>query len=168
MEITERLKDIIKLETDTNINQRTRKREVVEIRSLYCSILKQLKPKKTLQSIGESIDLNHATIIHAVRMYDIYEKSNPELKRLRNKILSNFIQVEQSENTDEENEIYNLRFENVSLTNELKELKEKPQYENKTIDKLNKLMQQYEGLEQKHIITERLEAFYKMNNNIKL
>lgn len=168
MEITERLKDIIKLETDTNINQRTRKREVVEIRSLYCSILKQLKPKKTLQSIGESIDLNHATIIHAVRMYDIYEKSNPELKRLRNKILSNFIQVEQSENTDEENEIYNLRFENVSLANELNELKEKPQYENKTIDKLNKLMQQYEGLEQKQIITERLEAFYRMNNNIKL
>ena len=86
MEITERLKDIIKLETDTNINLRTRKREIVEIRSLYCSILKQLKPNKTYQSIGNSIELNHATIIHAVRMYDIYEKSNPELKRLRNKI----------------------------------------------------------------------------------
>jgi septal ring factor EnvC (AmiA/AmiB activator) len=101
-------------------------------------------------------------------MYDIYEKSNPELKRLRNKILSNFIEVEQSQNTDEENELYNLRFNNVSLTKQIKELQDKPQYENKTIDKLNKLMQQYEGTEQKQIITDRLEAFYKMNNNLKL
>ena len=168
MEITERLKEIIKLETDTNINLRTRKREIVEIRSLYCSILKQLKPNKTYQSIGNSIELNHATIIHAVRMYDIYEKSNPELKRLRNKILSNFIEIEQSQNTDEENEMYNLRFNNVSLTKQIKELQDKPQYENKTIDKLNKLMEQYEGTEQKQIITDRLEAFYKMNNNLKL
>ena len=150
MEITERLKDIIKLETDTNINLRTRKREIVEIRSLYCSILKQLKPNKTDQSIGHSIE------------------SNPELKRLRNKILSNFIEIEQSQNTDEENELYNLRFNNVSLTKQIKELQDKPQYENKTIDKLNKLMQQYEGTEQKQIITDRLEAFYKMNNNLKL
>jgi septal ring factor EnvC (AmiA/AmiB activator) len=168
MEIIERLKEIIQSETDTNINVRTRKRETVEARSLYCSILKQLHPNKTFQSIGESIELNHATIIHALRMYNIYEKSNPELKHLRNKILSNFIEVEQSQNTKEENEIYNLRFNNVSLTKQIKELEQKPVYKNKTINKLNSLMEQYEGTEQQQIIIDRLEAFHRMNNNIKI
>jgi hypothetical protein len=168
MEITERLKEIIQSETDTNINIRTRKRETVEARSLYCSILKQLYPNKTFQGIGDTLELNHATIIHALRMYNIYEKSNPELKHLRNKILSNFIEVEQSQNTKEENEIYNLRFNNVSLTKQIKELEQKPRYENKTINKLNSLMEQYEGMKQQQIIIDRLEAFYKMNTNIKL
>lgn len=168
MEITERLKEIIQLETDTNIDVRTRKREVVEARSLFCSILKQLKPNKTLNKIGEELNLDHATVIHSLKMYNVYEKSNPELKKIRNKVLSNFIQVNVLEETQEENELYNLRFEVLKLTKELKEIKETPQYENKTIDKLNKLMEQYEGTEQKQIITDRLEAFYKMNNNIKL
>jgi uncharacterized coiled-coil protein SlyX len=101
-------------------------------------------------------------------MYNIYEKSNPELKHLRNKILSNFIEVEQSQNTKEENEIYNLRFNNVSLTKQIKELEQKPVYKNKTINKLNSLMEQYEGTEQQQIIIDRLEAFHRMNNNIKI
>jgi len=168
MEITERLKEIIQSETDTNISKRTRKRETVEARSLYCSILKQLHPNKTFQSIGDSVELNHATIIHALRMYNIYEKSNPGLKDLRNKILSNFIEIEQENNTEEQNELYNLRFNNVSLTKQIKELQEKPRYENKTINKLNTLMEQYEGTEQQQIIIDRLEAFHRMNNNIKL
>lgn len=168
MEITERLKEIIQLETETKIDVRTRKREVVEARSLFCVILKQLQPRKTLHQIGEVLNVDHATVIHAIKMYNIYEQSNPELKKLRNKVLSNFIQVNDKEETKEENEIYSLRFELLKLTKELKEIKEKPQYENKTIDKLNKLMEQYEGTEQKYIITDRLEAFYRMNNNIKL
>ena len=55
MEITQRLKDIIKQETNTDIDIRTRKREVIELRSLYCNVLKQLKPNKTLQAIGDTL-----------------------------------------------------------------------------------------------------------------
>jgi hypothetical protein len=54
MEITQRLKEIIKQETNTDIDIRTRKRETVEMRSLYCNVLKQLKPNKTLQAIGDT------------------------------------------------------------------------------------------------------------------
>jgi len=64
--------------------------------------------------------------------------------------------------------MFNLKFENVSLTKQIKELQEKPRYENKTINKLNTLMEQYEGLEQQQIIIDRLEAFHRMNTNIKL
>jgi len=46
MEITQRLKEIIKQETNTDIDIRTRKRETVELRSLYCNVLKELKPNK--------------------------------------------------------------------------------------------------------------------------
>ena len=90
MEITQRLKDIIKQETNTDIDIRTRKREVIELRSLYCNVLKQLKPNKTLQAIGDTLELNHATVIHALKNYKMYEEYNPELKKFRTTVLSYF------------------------------------------------------------------------------
>jgi len=55
MEITQRLKEIIKQETNTDIDIRTRKRETVELRSLYCNVLKELKPNKRNVNLIEVI-----------------------------------------------------------------------------------------------------------------
>jgi uncharacterized tellurite resistance protein B-like protein len=173
MEITERLKEIIKQETNTDIDIRTRKREVIELRSLYCNVLKELKPKKSLQAIGDTLELNHATVIHALKNYKMYEEYNPELKKFRATILSYFTMDETE--LKELNEIeklkqqmYKLTFENDKLKRELKEQIERPRHEYKIIDDLNNLMNNTKGTIQFDLIQDRLEAFYKMNNNIKL
>jgi hypothetical protein len=173
MEITERLKEIIKQETNTDIDIRTRKREVIELRSLYCNVLKQLKPNKTLQAIGDTLELNHATIIHALKNYKMYEEYNPELKKFKQTVLSYFTlddsglkeltQIEQLNH-----KLLNLKIENDRLKIELKQQIEKPRYEYKIIDDLNILLMNTNGTKQHTIITDRLEAFYLMNKNIKL
>jgi len=173
MEITERLKEIIKQETNTDIDIRTRKREVIELRSLYCNVLKQLKPNKTLQAIGDTLELNHATVIHALKNYKMYEEYNPELKRFKASVLSYFTmdETELKELSDIEkvkHEIHKLTLENFNLKKELKEQIDRPKYEYQIIDNLNNLLSNTKGTIQHTLINDRLEAFYKMNNNIKL
>jgi septal ring factor EnvC (AmiA/AmiB activator) len=173
MEITERLKEIILQETGEDINIKTRKKNTVEIRSLYCTILKQLKPHKTLQSIGETIDLNHATIIHALRMYEVYSKDNKDLKAIKDTILSHFIEVDKQieELTETEalqQQINTLRFNNNELKNELKKQQQTKKYNYEIIENLNNLLEETNGTMQYEIINDRLQAFYRMNKNIKL
>jgi len=173
MEITERLKEIILKETGEDINIKTRKKNTVEIRSLYCTILKQLKPHKTLQSIGETIDLNHATIIHALKMYEVYSKDNKDLKAIKDTILSHFIEVDKQieELTETEalqQQINTLRFNNNELKNELKKQQQTKKYNYEIIENLNNLLEETNGTMQYEIINDRLQAFYKMNKNIKL
>ena len=173
MEITQRLKEIIKQETNTDIDIRTRKRQTIELRSLYCNVLKELNPKKTLQAIGDTLDLNHATVIHALNNYKVYEQYNPELKKFKTTILSYFTMddTELKELLEIEklkHQLMELKIENDSLKIQLKEQKETPTHEHKIIDDLNLLMNNTFGTIQHTIIKERLEAFYKMNNNIKL
>jgi hypothetical protein len=173
MEITERLKEIILQETGEDINIKTRKKNTVEIRSLYCTILKQLKPHKTLQSIGETLDLNHATIIHALRMYEVYSKDNKDLKAIKDTILSHFIEVDKQieELTETEalqQQINTLRFNNNELKNELKIQQQTKKYNYEIIENLNNLLEETNGTMQYEIINDRLQAFYRMNKNIKL
>ena len=174
MEITERLKEIIRQETNTNVDIKTRKRETIEMRSLYCNVLKQLYPNKTLQAIGDTLELHHATVIHALKNYKMYEEYNPELKRFKANILSYFT-IDNEEELKELSEIeklklqiYKVTLENDKLRKELKEQIERPRHEFKIIDDLNNLMNNSKGTMQFNLIEERLEAFYKMNNNIKL
>jgi hypothetical protein len=173
MEITERLKQIILQETNTDINIKTRKRQSVELRSLYCNVLKELKPKKTLQAIGDTIELNHATVIHSLKNYKMYEEYNPELKRFKRTVLSYFTidekelkelnQIEQAER-----EINKLRCENTELITELIKQKKIKNYDFNIIENLNNLLKETKGTMQYDLINDRLEAFYKMNKNIKL
>ena len=174
MEITDRLKEIIRQETNTNIDVRTRKRETIELRALYCNVLKELKPNKTLQAIGDTLELNHATVIHALKNYKMYEEYNPELKKFKRTILSYFT-IDNEEELKELSEIekvkqqlYKLTFENDKLKRELKEQIERPRHEYKIIDDLNNLMNNTKGTIQFDLIQQRLQAFYKMNNNIKI
>jgi hypothetical protein len=177
MEITERLKEIILQETGEDINIKTRKKNTVEIRSLYCNILKQLKPHKTLQSIGETLDLDHATIIHALRMYEVYSKDNKDLKAIKDTILSHFIKVDKQieELTETEalkQQINILRFNNNELNkeykNELKKQEQIKRYDFEIIENLNNLLEETNGTMQYEIINDRLKAFYTMNKNIRL
>ena len=175
MEITERLKEIILTETNTNIDIRTRKRETIELRSLYCNVLKQLKPNKTLQAIGDTLELNHATVIHALKNYKMYEEYNPELKKFKTTILSYFTMDDSElkellEIEKLKNKLMQLTLQNDSLRIQLHKLNEikAPIYEYKIIDELNTLMTNTKDTIQHTLIKDRLEAFYTMNKNIKL
>jgi DNA gyrase/topoisomerase IV subunit A len=163
MEITQRLKEIIKAETNIDVTQNTRLREVVEARSMYCYLLKYLQPSSTLQFIGNTVNRNHSAIIHLLKTYPIIEKQNQELRNTRLKVLSYFESDEIVTEADLlRKQINDLHFEILSLKEELN----KPQFSNTTINKLNELMTKYDGTNNKEIITEKLEAFYKMNNNL--
>jgi hypothetical protein len=173
MEITERLKEIILQETNTDFTIKIRKRETIELRALYCNVLKQLKPNITLQSIGDTLELNHATIIHALNKYNEYEKYNKDLKRLKASVLSHFIKS--NENIEElsleeqmQQDIYNLTFENDTLRIQLNKQKEIKKYSYEIIENLNNLLDETFGTIQYDLIDERLKAFYRMNKNIKL
>ncbi len=144
------------------------------MRSLYCNVLKELKPNKTLQAIGDTLELNHATVIHALKNYKMYEEYNPELKKFRTTVLSYFtIDNEQelkelSEIEKVKQQLYKLTFENDKLKKQLQEQIDRPRYEYQIIDNLNNLLSNTKGTIQHTLINDRLEAFYKMNNNIKL
>jgi hypothetical protein len=174
MDITERLKEIILQETDTDINIRTRKKNTVEIRSLYCNILKELKPNRTLQSIGDTVDLNHASVIHSLKMYEVYSKDNTDLKKLKDIIMSHFIKVDERQ-IEELNEveqlqqrIYQLTFDKDRLEIELRKQKQIKRYDFEIIENLNNLLEETKETMQYEIINDRLNAFYRMNKNIKL
>jgi len=156
-------------ETKVDITILTRKRETIELRSLYFTVLKELKPHKTLHKLGNELQLDHATVIHSLKMYKVYSKFNKELNQLKSKILHNFIKTEiQNDNEQDklQKEIYKLKFENIALTNKIEQTKELSEYN--IINKLSDLLEETKGTEQHIMILERLEAYYKMNNKIKL
>lgn len=173
MEITDRLKEIILRETNINIEEKTRRRKVVETRALYFFVIKKLEPKITLQKIADSLELNHSTVIHSLNNYSIYEKSNAELKNHRKEILRYF-KLDDEINKDmsftERNlnaEVYRLQEENELLkeTNEklYKESNKYKEFDFKIINKLNQLMVDTIGTEKNDLIQVRLDAFYHMN-----
>lgn len=56
----------------------TRKREVVEARIIYAYFCKELKPNVTLEKIGDSINKDHASIIHYLKKAKIYSEVDKE------------------------------------------------------------------------------------------
>jgi hypothetical protein len=163
MEITEQLKDIILKETKIDLTDKKRTNEIVEYRAMYYSLVKELEPKYTLQRIGDSVNKNYATVIHSLKMYPEFEKYNKELKVIRKRILSYFKEPEeqtiQEQNDILKNEITNLKYQLHIKTKEI---------ENDITLRLDSLLINTKGTEQNKIITERLEAFYFMNKNIRL
>jgi len=175
-QITLQLKQIIKEITGADINQVSRKREIIEARAIYYKILKQIDKKKSLQSIGASVGKDHATVLHSLKNYDMFEKFNPTLKLFRKEILQrlNYTPEEQSINLSKDEMIQSLQIEIMKLTDENINLQEKiinlqtSRNNYKIVNNIEALLLDTEGKEQQEIILERLQAVYKMNKNIKL
>jgi hypothetical protein len=152
----EKIIEIIKEELGLDVTQESRKREIIEARALYFYLLKRLFPKRTLQSIGDTLNKNHATIIHSLKNYKMYEEYNSKLFDTKNLILHLF-----GEQPEEQSELMKFKKKVFDLEN-----KPKPRYE--IIENLYNLLEDTEGTEQHNLITIRLEAFYSMNKNIRL
>ncbi len=175
-QITLELKKAIQEVTGVDINKVSRKREIIEARAVYYKILKQIDKKKSLQSIGASVGKDHATVLHSLKNYDMFEQFNPTLKIFRKEILQrlNYKPIEYFGNISNEQEIERLNVYIFNMEQEIESLKEtitnlqKPRNNYNIVNNIQQLLIETEGTEQQEIIIERLQALYKMNKNIKL
>jgi len=175
MEITERLKEIILKETDIDVSKNSRKHNIIEARALYFYLIKHFKPKMTLQEIAESVNKNHATVIHSLNNYTMYEKFNRDLRSLRN-IIVNQMDEENILNTENINELRleikkkNLKVSELEIQLEESNLRinklEKAAYEYKIINNLNNLLNKTKDTEHHNVMILRLEAIYDMNMKV--
>jgi chromosomal replication initiation ATPase DnaA len=86
------ISEIINTSLKLNIFENTRKRNVVDARSLFCYILRK-DFNYTLHRIRDIFieqgrSSTHSTIIHNVNIYDVVLKENESFNDLRNLILS--------------------------------------------------------------------------------
>jgi hypothetical protein len=175
-QITLELKKAIQEITGVDINEVTRKRETIEARAIYYKVLKQIDKKKSLKSIGASVGKDHATVLHSLKNYDMFEQFNPTLKLFRKQILQrlNYKPIEYFGNISNEQEIERLNVYIFNMEQEIESLKEtitkleKPRNNYNIVNNIQELLLETEGKEQQELIIERLQAVYRMNRNIKL
>ena len=175
-QITLELKKAIQEVTGVDINKVSRKREIIEARAVYYKILKQIDKKKSLKSIGASVGKDHATVLHSLKNYDMFEQFNPTLKLFRKQIMQklNYKPIEYFGNISNEQEIERLNVYIFNMEQEIESLKEtitnlqKPRNNYNIVNNIQQLLIETEGKEQQELIIERLQAVYRMNKNIKL
>ena len=155
-----KIKELILKELRVDISEQSRKREIIEARALYFYLVRKIYTKRSLQSIAADFDMNHATVVHALKNFPIYENYNTKILDCKNLILHLLgVDVEQ-EMTEED------KFK--KKLHDMEQELNKPRYEYKIIENLNNLLEATKGTEQHDLITLRLEAFYTMNHNIRL
>ena len=84
------IKDLVIKESGIDIGERTRRREVVEIRGLFFHVTKTLKPLSTFNSMGKSVGVDHTTVMHSMGMFDTYSKYNKVLNSLKETIINRY------------------------------------------------------------------------------
>jgi hypothetical protein len=174
-QITLQLKKAIQEITGVDINEVTRKRETIEARAIYYKVLKQIDKKKSLKSIGASVGKDHATVLHSLKNYDMFEQFNPTLKLFRKQIMQrlNYATPDILDMTKDEL-IQSLQIDVMKLNEEIENLQEtitklqKPRNNYNIVNNIQELLLETEGKEQQELIIERLQAVYRMNRNIKL
>lgn len=161
MNINEHLKSIILQESGVNVEDKTRKREVVELRALYFKLLRDLDPRLTFDRMGKTVGVHHATVIHSLNNYDIYEKYNDALRVYKETIIDtlNISGIEDYKVVDKVEVIRLLQAENNVLKGKL----EASKIEFDVLDRINELLKSSKGTNKFNVIEERLESLYNFN-----
>ena len=85
IEIADKIKEL----SGINIFENTRKRPVVEMRSLLCYLLREKLGMRwtniALFFRSQGKPINHATVIHSKRLYKLYKKTNKQLEEIEKK-----------------------------------------------------------------------------------
>lgn len=84
------VKDLIIKESGVDITERRRYRNVIELRSLFFNVAKEVSPISTYSAIGRSVGVNHATVLHSLQMFDVYSKYNKVLNELKDNVVRRF------------------------------------------------------------------------------
>jgi len=75
----------IKQETGIDVTLKSRKREQVEMKTLASFLLRQ--KGYSLIQIGKELNLNHATIIHHLKIYPSIKHYNPKIQEIENTLI---------------------------------------------------------------------------------
>jgi hypothetical protein len=126
-----------------NIFERSRKREIVEMRSLFFYILRN-KLDMGLTEISRYFEdsassINHATIIWSLKNYDVYKTTNKKIQEIEKMIV-----LKTSMNIKGINRESYLELKCKELEAEIERLNTKPN-ESKIIDLINKIPKEREG-----------------------
>jgi hypothetical protein len=90
LDVIDIVKDIIINESGVDINQPSRKRGIVELRSLFFHVVKDLSPMLTFESIGQSVEKDHSSVMYGISQYETYARYNKELDKLRAVVVKRF------------------------------------------------------------------------------
>ena len=94
-----RLKKIVNTVFDVDVMEKTRKREVVEARMVYCRILMD-EGYKTLSRTAKSLDKHHATVIHYNNSFKYVIKADDRLYELYERCVKMFTEPQRIQNKD--------------------------------------------------------------------
>lgn len=126
------VKDLIIKESGIDITKKRRHRNVVELRSLFFNVARKVSPTSSYSAIGKSVGTHHATVLHSLKMFDVYLKYNKGLNELKDNVIKQF-ELENKfygiKTIDEEIQRLELR---IAELNELKEFLKKD--ENNLVD----------------------------------
>ena len=96
LELTDERHHTIKSEISSRCNlgwgaieSRSRKRDIIDARRLYCGILRNVFGL-TFHQIGEMLNKNHATIVHSIKIHDNFVKILKSYKKNYEEIESMF------------------------------------------------------------------------------
>jgi len=119
------VKDLIIKESGIDITERKRYRNLIELRSLFFNVARKVSPISSYSAIGKSVGVDHATVLHSLKMFDVYLKYNKGLNELKDNVIKRF-KIENKfygvKTIDEEIQRLELRIDEL---NELKEILKK-------------------------------------------
>jgi hypothetical protein len=173
LELNKKVIDLILTNTGVDVRTDSRKRNIIELRSLYFTIIKVVDKKQTLEFLGNSVNRDHSSVLHNLKTYPVYERYNPILKPLKHKILSFFTINDEKEDVQDSysNQIDFLKRLNSKLIDRINQKQEEVKFiqskDYEVIDKLNQLLLDTEGTELHDLMKYRLEALYNMNSKLK-
>jgi hypothetical protein len=142
------IKHILDL-TGINVNTKSRKREIVEMKAVYSTILRN--KNQTFQSIGNAIGLGHCSVIHLCKIYPLIK--NDYLIDIQEKVLML---------------LDGMSIDLILLQQEKRKVEE--QKAKVEVEKQSKIDPFFENLiklaNENSEVMFKLETFYKINNQI--
>ena len=146
----ELLKQAIRLVLNVDVERKTRKAEYVNARIIYANIL--MTKNHTQESIGDSVGLDHATIVHYKRAMSEWRAKDKEFIKMYNDVKVKFDKNDRTylylTKQDLEQSTYSLRNQNNLLTLELINVKSE-------LSELRKKMERFSIL--KELVDERAD-----------
>lgn len=163
--------DVIFKESGVDVRTKSRIRHVIEYRNMYFYIMKKLDPKMPLRCIGETVGKNHATVLHGMKMYQIFERYNPLLPKVKNRVFDAFFINDEHEVDKyiEESQVKYLKEVISNLEDRLQkkiETSDVKKYDFSIINDLNKLLLEHRDRPSYDVLVMKLEAFVNLNSKM--
>jgi len=113
----ERIKNLITIESGVDITDRSRERDIVEMRAVYYKILRDVH-HFSLTRIAKSIGYNHATVLHALNNYDAWSSFSNNMVTCYNNVKEIISNDENQDSVYEDVMALRRRIEMLELSNQ--------------------------------------------------